>query len=891
MFSINRYDPDSIQTNQTTQSSTQDPLARLNARLKAKTKTKSELTEKPTETSIEQNLSEPGYQLEKDDNFKDSKLPNQVIKPIPTHLTEQEQEQDQEQDVIEEDDLSSKPLTRKHKARIGLGLTGANAIPLKFLNEKPKEKTKSKKKYLKRKKLRLQARKKLEKTKTKKDQTESVVDTLEVVSNKDGKASNCDDESDDDENNDSESDTKSDITSQKNENVSSKPTFPEKEPKEKSKQPSPEVPSKPSKRPKNLDKTLETISQKKRKLESSNPPDLTTEVIVKEDLPTQPGVLPRFPAPTRPSLPDSQLLARLAMGLTHNSDTNGTLNEGQSLLLVDHETRLDLDQIQIRGDEKDTQNDQLALNQSTINRLKETGIESLLPVQISVFSALIGKLRKTKITPAPVLYPVNHPPSDICINAPTGSGKTLSYIVPIVETLSTRTVVRLRALIVLPTRDLVLQVKQTFESISKGTGLKLAIVTGQHSFSQEQSLLSGNVPFNTSSECKVDVVIATPGRLIDHLNQTPGFSLSHLCFLILDEADQLLSKDQAWIYQILKYKSKKLPAKEVLGYDDDDDDEIISRQDQIHGSKNDRCSKLKKFIDTNECVEIHSDWRPLLKLEDPCKARPFRILLFSATLKRDPTKLTHLGLRNPLFIKVQNPSIEVMDNFSGYSLPTNLQQHLIVTTPQLKPLVLFHLIKSKEIKNALVFCKSVEGATRLVNLYQLMRKGWMGQTGSDGDTKTMNADTKTTKVDTDGLGTAALFSSDLKPIDRKRILSEFHNGSINLLICSDVIARGLDLPTIENVINYDTPVNIKKYIHRIGRTARAGKFGQAWSLVEFQEAKFLKESIKTSLGLECLEKIKKVRFKRNDMEYLLPVYEAALLELGKMFGTTSSMAD
>jgi ATP-dependent RNA helicase DDX51/DBP6 len=72
-------------------------------------------------------------------------------------------------------------------------------------------------------------------------------------------------------------------------------------------------------------------------------------------------------------------------------------------------------------------------------------------------------------------------------------------------------------------------------------------------------------------------------------------------------------------------------------------------------------------------------------------------------------------------------------------------------------------------------------------------------------------------------------------------------------------------------------VNIKKYIHRIGRTARAGKFGQAWSLVEFQEARHLKEFIKDSLGVECLEKIKKIRFKRPEMEYLIPVYEVSLV--------------
>lgn len=97
------------------------------------------------------------------------------------------------------------------------------------------------------------------------------------------------------------------------------------------------------------------------------------------------------------------------------------------------------------------------------------------------------------------------------------------------------------------------------------------------------------------------------------------------------------------------------------------------------------------------------------------------------------------------------------------------------------------------------------------------------------------------------------------------------------LICSDVIARGLDIPSVRHVINYDSPVDAKKYVHRVGRTARAGESGDAWSLVESQEAKYLKTMLKESLGEDCLGKMKKIKFRRSEMEYLIPVYEVRSL--------------
>lgn len=179
------------------------------------------------------------------------------------------------------------------------------------------------------------------------------------------------------------------------------------------------------------------------------------------------------------------------------------------------------------------------------------------------------------------LYPSTRQ-SDLCVSAPTGSGKTLSYVVPILEVLRTRQIRRLRALILLPTRDLVNQVRETLDSLNKGLGgpngdLKVGICMGNSSFANEQNMLvekrknylSSDLDedeedldqgFDKESErreisgdgylysSKVDILLATPGRLIDHLKSTKGFNLKHLRFLIVDEADRLMGQSfQEWI--------------------------------------------------------------------------------------------------------------------------------------------------------------------------------------------------------------------------------------------------------------------------------------------------------------------------------------------------------
>ncbi|KAF9919004.1 ATP-dependent RNA helicase dbp6, partial [Linnemannia zychae] len=199
-----------------------------------------------------------------------------------------------------------------------------------------------------------------------------------------------------------------------------------------------------------------------------------------------------------------------------------------------------------------------------IKQCRKAGIEECFAVQTAVIPVLmrarhLGDIRKA--------------PGDLCVSAPTGSGKTLAYVLPIIEILSQRVVTRLRALVVLPTRDLCVQVKETFETFVKGTDLKIATSTGQNSFAHEQNILVGdtfsqpNSPRVLGGHSRVDVLITTPGRLIDHIKSTPNFTLQHLRFLVIDEADRLLNQSfQDWLFHILNAIHPN-PERKFLGAD------------------------------------------------------------------------------------------------------------------------------------------------------------------------------------------------------------------------------------------------------------------------------------------------------------------------------------
>ncbi|KAI8457873.1 P-loop containing nucleoside triphosphate hydrolase protein [Phakopsora pachyrhizi] len=821
MFSVRRFDPTSSTSasakvgearpeGDTRNSNHTDPLSRLNARLAARRDINSDV---PISDS------------------KSQQVPVELA-PEPTsgiiNIDAQCEEENSTSKI--EPQHPEAPITRKHKARLELGFTGANAIPLLTLDS-TKPKTKAKLKYLKRKKQRCKERKKksAQAEKSKKNTQPRECGLNDVVSadisgKETSKSKNLEILR--------ESPDKSSITKKSTNNI-----VPELDTSTTEK-------NNPRKRPKNLDETLQNISKKRKNDIALSAVDSekhdAKENLLKNNEITQPGALPRFPAPVNPSPPDLKVLSRLSMGVTEHED---------DMIQIDSQSRLDLSEVKIRGEALgDTES--IKLSSHSLQRLKNLNIQ----IQAAVFSILLNPIAKTSYPSASILHPTRAPPRDICVSAPTGSGKTLSYVLPIVEFLSSRVVIRLRALIVLPTRDLALQVKSVFDLFAQGTTLKSAVVTGQHSFSQEQSAIKGP---GGCSEGGVDVVIATPGRLLDHLDHTPSFSLEHLCFLVLDEADQLLSKSQAWIKQVL---FPKIPSHLLSQPAKDPEANGFLKPGAISQTTLPTKNNIRR-------------WNVPIEALNPCRQRPFRILLFSATLQRDPTKLSHLNLRRPVYLKISQKLEGAIEEINIYNLPDTLIQKMVVTTTMLKPLVLFHLINTQKIKHALCFCKSVEGATRLASLYKFMNEA------CDSDQGEVRKSVE--------LGNAACFSSDLPANDRRKMLTEFETGKIDLLICSDLIARGLDVPTVKHVINYDSPVDAKKYVHRVGRTARAGEVGTAWSLVESQEAKFLKSSLKSSIGGNACDSIHKIRIKKKDLEYLIPSYEISLKKLSEVFGRYS----
>ena len=180
---------------------------------------------------------------------------------------------------------------------------------------------------------------------------------------------------------------------------------------------------------------------------------------------------------------------------------------------------------------------------------------------------------------------------------------------------------------------------------------------------------------------------------------------------------------------------------------------------------------------------------------------------------------------------------------------------MIVTPPQTKPLALLHLLHGQGLRKTLCFTKSVESARRLGRLVELFESAWesevvpfvefvaapialVSEIGEDGvpvpSLPVLPVPAPAPPLPRHRL-TSAIYSSSLPPAARLALLTQFRNGTLDLLIASDLIARGVDLEGVENVICYDVALDMAKYVHRVGRTARAGRDGVAWSLVETQE--------------------------------------------------------
>ncbi|KZP31818.1 DEAD-domain-containing protein [Athelia psychrophila] len=581
--------------------------------------------------------------------------------------------------------------------------------------------------------------------------------------------------------------------------------------------PEPEVPKRPKKRRK---EEKDDESQDVEMEEAESPADLTEPATRRSPSPL--AALPSFPLPALPNAPPKSVLAL----------------QGLDRALVDAEIVDPSTLLPIPSDGEDDVG--TGLSEKTRKRLQELGIVELFAVQTALLPFLLPRSRFQRS-----LYLPYDPPRDVCASAPTGSGKTLAYVLPIIELLSLRIVTRLRALVVLPTRDLVTQVRETFEAIGKGRGLKIGTATGQHSFAHEQSqLIADDGSSLHGGSSKVDILICTPGRLMDHINGTPNFSLQHLRFLVIDEADRLLAQSfQDWLAQVLAATRPPYSSEPASSSANISQLEMIPRADGL----------APAFLHLQNPSDIRTD------IDEP-KVSSCQKLLFSATLTRDPDKVAALELRHPKYFIVQEQS-DVSGSMNiameKFTMPASLTEHMIVCESSQKPLMLFHLVHTHKITNALVFTKSAESTTRLVRLFEFF------------ETARASADADETRKRI----VIRAYSSDAGAAERKAILESFKAEEIQILVCSDVISRGMDISHVSHVVSYDSPVDMRKYVHRVGRTARAGRAGDAWTLIEEQEARYFKAMLKAA---DHLEKVKRLRVSEKDLAPLQPNYEAAL---------------
>lgn len=443
--------------------------------------------------------------------------------------------------------------------------------------------------------------------------------------------------------------------------------------------------------------------------------------------------------------------------------------------------------------------------------LQKIGVSSLFPVQVAVWQETIGPGGFER---------------DLCVNSPTGTGKTLAYALPIVQMLSTRAVKCLRALVVLPTRDLALQVREVFAAIAPAVGLSVGLAVGQSSIADEISelirrpQLEAGICYDPEYvsqglQCSVDILVATPGRLVDHINNTKGFTLEHLCYLVVDETDRMLREAyQAWLPTVLQLtqsdyginfppSNTSLPS--VFGFGPL---RTIRKCGVERGFKGKSCPRLVKMV-------------------------------LSATLTQDPSKLAQLDLHHPLFLTTGQ---------RRYQLPEKLESYKLICESKLKPAYLVALLQSLGGEKCIVFTSSVESTHRLCTLLNFF-----------GD---LDISIKE-------------YSGLQRQSARSKTLKAFREGEIQVLVSSDAMTRGMDVEGVKNVVNYDMPLYIKTYIHRAGRTARAGETGRCFTLLHKGEVKRFKKILRKAENDSCPV----YSIPASSIESLRSVYVSALEKL------------
>ncbi len=358
---------------------------------------------------------------------------------------------------------------------------------------------------------------------------------------------------------------------------------------------------------------------------------------------------------------------------------------------------------------------ELGLSAPTLRAVADTGYTVATPIQAQAIPiALSGR--------------------DVLGIAQTGTGKTAAFTLPMIDRLAAgRSKARMpRSLVIAPTRELADQVAQAFDKYSKGQKLSWALLIGGVSFGDQEMKLDRGV----------DVLIATPGRLLDHFERGK-LLLTGVQIMVVDEADRML--DMGFIPDIERI-FKMTPAKK-------------------------------------------------------------QTLFFSATMPPEITRLTKQFLNDPVRIEASRPA----------TAGENIIQHLVripSSDPGTKRLALRTLVGAADVKNGIVFCNR---KSEVDVVAKSLRKH-----GFD----------------------ASPIHGDLDQSMRMKTLDAFRKGDLKLLVASDVAARGLDIPDVSHVFNYDVPHHADDYVHRIGRTGRAGRSGATYMIITPADSRSLDKVLK-----------------------------------------------
>jgi superfamily II DNA/RNA helicase len=358
---------------------------------------------------------------------------------------------------------------------------------------------------------------------------------------------------------------------------------------------------------------------------------------------------------------------------------------------------------------------QLGLSPEVLKAVAETGYETATPIQEQAIPvALAGR--------------------DVLGIAQTGTGKTAAFTLPMIERLAAgRSKARMpRSVVLCPTRELADQVALAFEKYAKYHKLSWALLIGGVSMADQVAKLTRGV----------DVLIATPGRLLD-LFERSKVLLTGVQIMVVDEADRML--DMGFIPDIER----------------------------------------------------------IFKLTPPSR----QTLFFSATMPPEITRLTTQFLKDPTRIEVSRPA----------TTGENIAQHVVRIPsgdPKAKRMALRALIETSEVTNGIVFCNRKTDVDIVAK--SLVKHGF----------------------------DAGPIHGDLDQSVRMKTLEGFRNGNLRLLVASDVAARGLDIPAVGHVFNYDVPYHPDDYVHRIGRTGRAGRTGEAFMIVSPEDVKNLDKVLK-----------------------------------------------